>query len=101
MLLARLIDREAAAFRDPTQIRIDSRVSIDLKVMIHKLHAGETDQPIAALNAVEWQNNAGTANHITAPVLTKLNIKGAVDANGVSTEGKACWSVCGRKSAAM
>lgn len=45
----------------------------------------ESDQPIAALNAVEWQNNAGTANHITAPVLTKLNIKGAVDANGVST----------------
>lgn len=31
--VSQLIDREAAAFRDPTQIKITSRVAIDLKVM--------------------------------------------------------------------
>jgi two-component system osmolarity sensor histidine kinase EnvZ len=31
--LAQLIDREAASFRDPAQIRIESRVAIDLKVL--------------------------------------------------------------------
>ncbi|MBT9486878.1 MAG: HAMP domain-containing protein [Rubrivivax sp.] len=31
--VSQLIDREAAAFRDPTQIRIQSRVAIDLKVL--------------------------------------------------------------------
>jgi two-component system osmolarity sensor histidine kinase EnvZ len=31
--LSQLIDREAAPFRDPKQIRIDSRVAIDLAVM--------------------------------------------------------------------
>jgi two-component system osmolarity sensor histidine kinase EnvZ len=31
--LSQLIDREAAAFRDPTQIRIQSRVAIDLMVL--------------------------------------------------------------------
>jgi two-component system osmolarity sensor histidine kinase EnvZ len=33
ILLAQLIDREAANFREPSQIRITSRVAIDLKVM--------------------------------------------------------------------
>ena len=33
MHISQLIDREAAAFRDPSQIRITSRVAIDLKVM--------------------------------------------------------------------
>ena len=33
VLLSPLIDREAAAFRDPSQIRIQSRVAIDLVVM--------------------------------------------------------------------
>jgi len=40
VLLALLIDREAAAFRDPTQIRIDSRVAIDLKVMADETELG-------------------------------------------------------------
>jgi two-component system osmolarity sensor histidine kinase EnvZ len=31
--LSALVEREAAAFRDPTQIRITSKVAIDLKVM--------------------------------------------------------------------
>jgi two-component system, OmpR family, osmolarity sensor histidine kinase EnvZ len=33
VMLSQLIDREAAAFRDPTQIRIQSRVAIDLMVL--------------------------------------------------------------------
>ena len=32
-LVAKLIDKEIAAFRDPTQIKITSRVAIDLKVL--------------------------------------------------------------------
>jgi two-component system osmolarity sensor histidine kinase EnvZ len=38
--LAQLIDREAAAFRDPTQIRITSRVAIDLMVMADETELG-------------------------------------------------------------
>jgi two-component system osmolarity sensor histidine kinase EnvZ len=38
--LANLIDREAAAFRDPSQIRITSRVAIDLKVMADDIELG-------------------------------------------------------------
>jgi two-component system osmolarity sensor histidine kinase EnvZ len=33
VLLSQLVDRAAAAFRDPTQIRIDSRLAIDLRVL--------------------------------------------------------------------
>jgi two-component system osmolarity sensor histidine kinase EnvZ len=40
VLLALLIDREAAAFRDATQIRIESRVAIDLKVMADETELG-------------------------------------------------------------
>jgi two-component system osmolarity sensor histidine kinase EnvZ len=40
VLLAMLIDREAAVFRDPTQIRIDSRVAIDLRVMADETELG-------------------------------------------------------------
>ncbi|MEW6704807.1 MAG: ATP-binding protein [Pseudomonadota bacterium] len=38
--LANLIDREAAAFRDPSQIRITSRVAIDLIVMADETELG-------------------------------------------------------------
>jgi two-component system osmolarity sensor histidine kinase EnvZ len=38
--LAQLIDREAAAFRDPSQIRITSRVAIDLKVLADDTELG-------------------------------------------------------------
>jgi len=38
--LAALIDREAAAFRDPREIRIASRVAIDLKVMADETELG-------------------------------------------------------------
>ena len=38
--LSQLIDREAALFRDPTQIRITSRVAIDTKVMADDTELG-------------------------------------------------------------
>jgi two-component system osmolarity sensor histidine kinase EnvZ len=38
--LANLVDREAAAFRDPTQIRIASRLAIDLRVMADETELG-------------------------------------------------------------
>jgi two-component system osmolarity sensor histidine kinase EnvZ len=38
--LSALIDREAAAFRDPSQIRITSRVAIDLTVMADETELG-------------------------------------------------------------
>jgi two-component system osmolarity sensor histidine kinase EnvZ len=38
--VSQLIDREASGFRDPTQIRITSRVAIDLKVMGDEIELG-------------------------------------------------------------
>ncbi|HET9645819.1 MAG TPA: ATP-binding protein [Burkholderiaceae bacterium] len=38
--LASLIDREVAAFRDPREIRIHSRVAIDVKVMADEIELG-------------------------------------------------------------
>jgi two-component system, OmpR family, osmolarity sensor histidine kinase EnvZ len=38
--VSQLIDREAAGFRDPSQIRITSRVAIDLKVMADEVELG-------------------------------------------------------------
>lgn len=38
--VSQLIDREAAGFRDPTQIRIYSRVAIDLKVLADETELG-------------------------------------------------------------
>jgi two-component system, OmpR family, osmolarity sensor histidine kinase EnvZ len=46
--VSQLIDREASAFRDPGQIRITSRVAIDLKVM-----ADETELARVFLNLFE------------------------------------------------
>ena len=43
-LIARLIDREASAFRDPSQIRINSRVAIDLKVIADETELGRVFQ---------------------------------------------------------
>ncbi len=40
VLLAQLIDREALTFRDPSEIRIDSRVAIDLRVMADDTELG-------------------------------------------------------------
>ncbi len=38
--VSQLIDKEASAFRDPTQIRITSRVAIDLKVLADEVELG-------------------------------------------------------------
>jgi two-component system osmolarity sensor histidine kinase EnvZ len=38
--LAQLVDREAAGFRDPSQIRITSKVAIDLRVMADEVELG-------------------------------------------------------------
>ena len=48
VLVAQLIDREASLFRDPTQIRITSRVAIDLQVL-----ADETELARIFLNLFE------------------------------------------------
>jgi two-component system osmolarity sensor histidine kinase EnvZ len=48
VLIGRLIDKEAAVFRDPSQIRITSRVAIDIKVL-----ADETELSRVFLNLFE------------------------------------------------
>jgi two-component system, OmpR family, osmolarity sensor histidine kinase EnvZ len=48
VLVSQLIDREASLFRDPTQIRISSRVAIDLQVL-----ADETELARVFLNLFE------------------------------------------------
>jgi len=40
VLLSNLIDKEASAFRDPTEIRIQNKVAIDLKVMADDVELG-------------------------------------------------------------
>ena len=40
VLLSRLIDKESATFRDPSEIRISSRVAIDLEVMADEVELG-------------------------------------------------------------
>ena len=42
--VSQLVDREAAAFRDPTQIRINSRVPIDLAVVADETELGRVFQ---------------------------------------------------------
>ena len=40
VLLSKLIDKEAASFRDPSEIRISSRVAIDLEVLADEVELG-------------------------------------------------------------
>ncbi len=56
--IGRLIDREAAVFRDPTQIRITSRVAIDLEVM-----ADETELGRVFLNLFENARRYGRGTY--------------------------------------
>jgi two-component system osmolarity sensor histidine kinase EnvZ len=56
--VAQLIDREAALFRDPTQIRITSRVAIDLEVM-----ADETELARVFLNLFENARRYGRGTY--------------------------------------
>ena len=56
--VAQLIDREAALFRDPAQIRITSRVAIDLEVM-----ADETELARVFLNLFENARRYGRGTY--------------------------------------
>jgi two-component system, OmpR family, osmolarity sensor histidine kinase EnvZ len=56
--ISQLIDREAANFRDPTQIRITSRVAIDLNVM-----ADETELGRVFLNLFENARRYGRGTY--------------------------------------
>jgi len=58
VLISQVIDKEAAAFRDPTQIRITSRVAIDLKVM-----ADETELGRVFLNLFENARRYGRGTY--------------------------------------
>jgi two-component system osmolarity sensor histidine kinase EnvZ len=58
VLVARLIDKLAAPFRDPAQIRITSRVAIDLKVM-----ADETELGRVFLNLFENARRYGRGTY--------------------------------------
>jgi two-component system, OmpR family, osmolarity sensor histidine kinase EnvZ len=70
VLLARLIDREAAAFRDPSQIRITSRVAIDLKVM-----ADETELGRIFLNLFENARRYGRSEDSGIAEVTVSNVR--------------------------
>jgi len=63
--LANLIDREAAAFRDPSQIRITSRVAIDLVVM-----ADETELGRVFANLFENARRYGRSNNTGIAMVT-------------------------------
>jgi len=63
--LSALIDREAAAFRDPSQIRITSRVAIDLKVM-----ADETELGRVFANLFENARRYGRSNDTGIAMVT-------------------------------
>ena len=56
--IGRLIDREAAVFRDPSQVRITSRVAIDLEVM-----ADETELGRVFLNLFENARRYGRGTY--------------------------------------
>ena len=58
VLAAKLIDKEIQGFRDPTQIRITSRVAIDLKVM-----ADETELARVFLNLFENARRYGRGTY--------------------------------------
>ncbi len=56
--IARLVEKEAAAFRDPTQIRINSRLAVDLQVM-----ADETELGRVFLNLFENARRYGRGTY--------------------------------------
>jgi two-component system, OmpR family, osmolarity sensor histidine kinase EnvZ len=59
VLLSRLIDKEAAAFRDPSEIRITSRVAIDLEVMADEVELGRVFSNLFE-NARRYGRNSDT-----------------------------------------
>ena len=70
LLVAKLIDKEAAAFRDPSQIRISSRVAIDLKVM-----ADETELARVFQNLFENARRYGRGTYTGVADVTVTHAK--------------------------
>ncbi len=68
--VAQLIDREAALLRDPTQIRITSRVAIDLEVM-----ADETELGRVFLNLFENARRYGRGTYTGVADVTVSHVK--------------------------
>jgi two-component system osmolarity sensor histidine kinase EnvZ len=68
--VAQLIDHEAALFRDPTQIRITSRVAIDLEVM-----ADETELGRVFLNLFENARRYGRGTYTGMADVTISHVK--------------------------
>ncbi len=68
--VSQLIDREASLFRDPTQIRITSRVAIDLEVM-----ADETELGRVFLNLFENARRYGRGTYTGVADVTVSYVK--------------------------
>jgi two-component system osmolarity sensor histidine kinase EnvZ len=68
--VSQLIDREAAVFRDPTQIRITSRVAIDLTVM-----ADDTELGRVFLNLFENARRYGRGTYTGIAEVTVSCVK--------------------------
>jgi two-component system osmolarity sensor histidine kinase EnvZ len=68
--VAQLIDREAAVFRDPNQIRVTSRVAIDLAVM-----ADETELGRVFLNLFENARRYGRGTYTGVAEVTVSSVK--------------------------
>jgi two-component system osmolarity sensor histidine kinase EnvZ len=68
--VAQLIDREAAVFRDPYQIRVTSRVAIDLAVM-----ADETELGRVFLNLFENARRYGRGTYTGVAEVTVSSVK--------------------------
>ncbi len=68
--ISQLIDREAAVFRDPTQIRVTSRVAIDLQVL-----ADETELGRVFLNLFENARRYGRGTYTGVADVTVTYVK--------------------------
>jgi two-component system osmolarity sensor histidine kinase EnvZ len=68
--VAQLIDREAAVFRDPSQIKVTSRVAIDLAVM-----ADETELGRVFLNLFENARRYGRGTYTGVAEVTVSSVK--------------------------
>ncbi len=68
--VAQLIDREAAVFRDPSQIRVTSRVAVDLAVM-----ADETELGRVFLNLFENARRYGRGTYTGVAEVTVSSVK--------------------------
>ena len=68
--VAQLIDREASVFRDPSQIRVTSRVAVDLAVM-----ADETELGRVFLNLFENARRYGRGTYTGVAEVTVSSVK--------------------------